>query len=40
MTDSSAAMSEAPPLLELRGISKHFGGVTALERVSLADLPG
>ena len=40
MTDSSAAVSEAPPLLELRGISKHFGGVTALQRVSLRIFPG
>ncbi|WBU56325.1 sugar ABC transporter ATP-binding protein [Paracoccus sediminicola] len=28
------------PLIEMRGISKHFGGVTALDEVSLSIMPG
>ncbi len=30
----------APPLLEVIGVSKHFGGVAALEHVSLSIAPG
>src|SRR4051812_31039230 len=30
-----AATEAAPPLLEVRGITKHFSGVTALNDVSL-----
>ena len=39
-TSSSAAASQTLPLLELRGVSKHFGGVTALDRVSLQVFAG
>jgi D-xylose transport system ATP-binding protein len=34
-TDRAISGSRQTPLLELRGISKHFGGVTALEDVDL-----
>jgi branched-chain amino acid transport system ATP-binding protein len=36
----SDAWHQAPPLLEIENVSKHFGGVTALERVSLCIRPG
>ena len=36
----AAAMTDAPPLLEARDISKYFGAVVALEGVSLMVRPG
>src|SRR6187431_281726 len=36
----AAAMTDAPPLLEARNISKYFGAVVALEGVSLMVRPG
>jgi len=33
-------MSEATPVIEVRGISKYFGAVTALENVNLRLMPG
>ena len=41
MTPSTAALAEpARPLLEMRGITKRFTGVTALNDVSLTLYPG
>lgn len=36
----SSANTKSQPVLELRNVSKHFGGVHALEGVSLAIFPG
>ncbi len=33
-------MSDAAPILEVRNVSKHFGGVHALDRVSMNVYPG
>ncbi len=38
--EQGAAMSEATPVIEVRGISKYFGAVTALENVNLRLMPG
>ena len=32
---TTAGLGEPTPVLELRGITKHFGGVTALHAVDL-----
>jgi ribose transport system ATP-binding protein len=42
MTDEANDQSRggSPPLLELEGVSKHFGGVLALKDVSFTLLPG
>jgi branched-chain amino acid transport system ATP-binding protein len=39
-TVTSAAASEGEPLLAVSGVSKHFGGVRAVEDISLAVRPG
>jgi simple sugar transport system ATP-binding protein len=33
-------LSDTPPILQVRGVSKHFGGVQALNKVSLDVHPG
>ena len=38
--DASMTPPDAAPALALRGLSKHFGGVRALDDVSLTVLPG
>jgi branched-chain amino acid transport system ATP-binding protein len=35
-----AVVSAAAPILDVRGISKHFGGVKAVDNVSLTVMPG
>ncbi len=40
MIDSMSTRAEAPPVVRAAGITKYFGGVRALERVSLDFIPG
>ena len=39
-TSDPASVADPPPALELRGVTKRFGGVTALDNVSLSLRPG
>jgi ABC-type sugar transport system ATPase subunit len=40
MADTTGMPQAAPPLLELEGVGKHYGGVIALEGASIAVHPG